>query len=142
MQQKKLSNELRSETSLYIKEELDKLELINIENLETFKSRISDCGKEIETTIEEMIVKFVDILDNSERLIYTLEDKLRKEPDSIDIDEINDEVDDIVDEFKEVFEVSMVPLVQEILSELRSKTVSLRLSLKMCVEEIINEISI
>lgn len=138
LQQKKFSNDLRSQTTAYIDEELQKLESSNvdIDNPDKIKSKIYNCGVEVDNTIEVGIEYFVDILDTAERMVYGVDDILRNEPSSDDIDEINDEVDDILDDVKEKFETTIIPLVDDLLGHLKKKLVSLQSDLRKCFDEI------
>lgn len=138
LQQKNFSNELRRETSTYLDEQIKELKLSTIDDSDTIRSRISNCAQDVEDTIELAITQFVNMLDDAERMVYEVEDKLRIEPNSDDIDEINDEVDDILDDFKEKFEATMIPLVDDLLRHFKNKLVSLRSDLKKCVDEIVN----
>lgn len=138
LQQKNFSIELRSKTSAYLDEEIKKLESSTIEDNEAIRSKISNCGKDVEDTIELAINEFVNILNDAERMVYEVEDKLRTEPSSEDIDDINDEVDDILGDFKEKFEITMIPLVEGLLRQFKNKLVSLRSDLKSCIDEILN----
>ncbi|KAJ6648750.1 hypothetical protein Bhyg_03981 [Pseudolycoriella hygida] len=136
IQQKKFSNELRSETIAYLNKEQEKL--VDDDEFEETRKRISDCAKDVEDTIEFGIKRFIEILDDAERMVNVLEDKLSVEPSSDDIDDINDEVDDIIGDFKDNFEGTMVPLVEQLLLVFKDKLVSLPLSLQECVDKIIN----
>lgn len=138
LQQKNFSKELRRETSTYIDEELRKLESSTVHDSDEIKSRISKCADEVDNVIELAITQFVNILDEAEGMVYAVEDRLRIEPSSDDIDEINDEVDDILDEFKEKFESAIVPSIEGLLREFKTKLVSLQSDLRTCFDEILN----
>lgn len=138
LQQKKFSNELRSETSLFVEQEIEKMELSTFNDPDTIKSKISNCAKEVDDMIDAWIEQFINILNDAERDTYALEDKLRKEPSSDDIDEINDEVDDIIDDFKGTFEETFVPLLEDLLFQIKKKNVSLRSDLRTCIDKILN----
>lgn len=136
LQQKRFSNDLRSQTTAYIDEELKKLDSSDIDNPDKIKSKIYNCGVEVDDIIEVGIEYFVDILDTAEQMVYGVDDILRNEPSSDDIDEINDEVDDILDDVKEKFETTIIPLVDDLLRHLKKKLVSLQSDLRKCFDEI------
>lgn len=138
LQQKQFSNELRSKTTAYLDEEIKKLDSSTIPQSDTIKTRISDCADDVNDVIDMGITQFVNILDDAERMVYELEDKLQTEHSSDDIDEINDEVDDILDDFKVKVETVVIPLVDDLLRNFKNKLVTLPSDLKVCVDEILN----
>lgn len=133
LQQKRLSKDLRRETSSYVDEEMSKLDIVP--DSDEIKSRIGSCTQEVDDIIEAAITQFINILDAAERLVYGTEDKLRNEPSSDDTDEINDEVEDILDECKENFETIIFPRVNELLAVFKDKLVTLRSDLQRCFDE-------
>ncbi len=137
LQQKKFSNDLRRETSAYVDEEIKKLDVTAVDNLD-IKKKLSNCAEEVDNVIELAITQFVNILDTAERIVNGCEDKLQNEPSSDDIDEINDEVDDILDDCKETFEATIIPEVESLLRQLKTKLVSLHPDLRRCFNVALN----
>lgn len=138
LQQKSFSNELRTKSAAYIDDELKKLESSSVQNSDSIKQRISNCAVDVDEIIESAITEFVNMLDEAEGMVYATEERLRIEPSSDDIDEINDEVDDILDEFKEKFEATIIPLVEDLLRKFKNKLVSLKSDMQTCFDEALN----
>lgn len=138
-QQKKSLSDMYQQIISYVTQGLKKLDQLANVNKGAIQNRIFSCSQDVNATLQAATAEFTNLADESEVMLATAIDSLKKEPLSDDSEEINDEIDVIVEDFKEKFNEKINTGLEDLLRQTKITSVSLPLKVKECIDDVLNK---